>query len=186
MEDNSAQERKRETFLKRCSYRFSEEWHVFWQYELFSIYLPIAVGFSILYFVFKLKFWESTLILLGLYYSSKLYFSASGFPGLNPNNSRNFYTDIVRGETRVWFCSVCNKGFDPTHWLVQANPSEHPSYIAQCPFCKGGHTRWATHEQEKEYDPDEGRAICKICGKPVSLACHNFAEDRERVFKGKL
>ena len=88
---------------------------------------------------------------------------------------------VVRGfrfKPQAWFCGECNKIFYPAHWLVQADTSRFPSYVAQCPECKGGNTQLCLQEREIQYE--EAEAKCNVCGAPpLSVACHRY-QGKER------
>lgn len=80
-----------------------------------------------------------------------------------------------RFKLQAWFCGECNKNFLPSHWLVQADTNRAPSYVAQCPECKGGNTQVCPQYLEDE--SEEAEARCKVCrAPPFSAACHRYRD----------
>ena len=149
-----------------------------------GIFISLVFGYFLFGLTLKLEFWmaiSATVFLTSIITS---FIELSAFPGLD-RQSPNL--QVKPGAARSWFCGECQRTFLAEFWLVGTQYSE-PVYVAQCPFCKGGNTRWASAEDEEESEKvSDGKlgATCKICGAPpFSLACHRNTEAREKFWKG--
>jgi len=104
---------------------------------------------------FAQAFFGGLLLLAGCF----TLFVKAVFGDLSDRKSTLLVKNRHLSESQGWFCGECNKCFLPTHWLVAASSSLSPRYVAQCPQCRGGNTRPATEQQEKECEWRWGKSL---------------------------
>jgi hypothetical protein len=113
---------------------------------------PIVYAFLICWLIMELEAWRALVTSIGILAVCAMLADNTRFLELSDRKSSAFLRcrDIL--QLQGWYCNECQKCFSPTHWLVRATLDMSPTYVAQCPKCKGGDTCRATEEGERRGD----------------------------------
>ncbi len=135
--------------------------------------VPVGLCCVCFWLILQLDFWHALLGSFLLVGALWVLVEKRQFLDLSDAKSPLLVTPGAGLTPQAWFCGECNKRFYPSHWLVQADTSRFPSYVAQCPECKGGNTQPCLQEQELQCE--EAVAKCSVCGAaPLSVGCHRY------------